>query len=70
MFFITDIAIIMNNNADAIMAVYPFTPHPAIIEAITSVSTIPVLAGVGGGTTQAPTFLASIGLFLRNLMVV
>lgn len=50
--FTTDIAIIMNNNADAILCVYPFTPHPAIIEAITSTSNIPVLAGVGGGTTQ------------------
>lgn len=50
--FTTDIAIVMNNNADAILCVYPFTPHPAIIEAITSSSTIPVLAGVGGGTTQ------------------
>lgn len=50
--FTTDIALIMNNDADAIMAVYPFTPHPAIIEAITSVSTIPVMAGIAGGTTQ------------------
>lgn len=50
--FTTDIAIVMNNNADAVLCVYPFTPHPAIIEAITSTSTIPVLAGVGGGTTQ------------------
>ena len=49
--FTTDVAIIMNNNADAILAVYPFTPHPAIFNAITSVASVPVLAGVGGGTT-------------------
>ncbi len=50
--FTTDIAIIMNNNADAIFAVYPFTPHPAIFSAIMSVAQMPVFAGVGGGTTQ------------------
>lgn len=50
--FTTDIALIMNNDADAIMAVYPFTPHPAIIRAITSVSTISIMAGIAGGTTQ------------------
>lgn len=50
--FTTDIAIILNNNADAILAVYPFTPHPAIIDAISSTSNLPVLAGVGGGLTK------------------
>lgn len=50
--FTTDIALIMNNDADAIMAVYPFTPHPSIIRAITSVSTISIMAGIAGGTTQ------------------
>ncbi|HHX53976.1 MAG TPA: hydrolase [Clostridiales bacterium] len=50
--FTTDIAIAMNNNADAILAVYPFTPHPAIFSAIMSVAQMPVFAGVGGGTTQ------------------
>lgn len=50
--FTTDVAIIMNNNADAIFAVYPFTPHPAIFSAITSVAQAPVFAGVGGGTTK------------------
>ena len=50
--FTTDISIILNNNADAVLAVYPFTPHPAIVQAITSVAPMPVLAGVGGGTTQ------------------
>ncbi|KAI4453206.1 single-stranded-dna-specific exonuclease recj [Holotrichia oblita] len=50
--FTTDIAIICNNNADAIIAVYPFTPHPAITQAIMTVAQVPVLCGVGGGTTQ------------------
>lgn len=50
--FSTDIAIIKNTNADAVIAVYPFTPHPAIIRGITSVADIPVFAGVGGGLTQ------------------
>lgn len=49
--FTTDLSIILNNNADAILAVYPFTPHPAIFRAITGVASVPVLAGVGGGTT-------------------
>jgi len=50
--FSTDIAIIKNSNADAIIAVYPFTPHPAITNAIMEVADVPVFCGVGGGTTQ------------------
>lgn len=50
--FTTDVAIIKNTNADAVIAVYPFTPHPAITQAILSVSDIPVLCGVGGGLTH------------------
>jgi len=50
--FSTDIAIIKNTNADAIIAVYPFTPHPAITNAIMEVADVPVMCGVGGGTTQ------------------
>lgn len=50
--FTTDIAIIRNCNADAIIAVYPFTPHPAVTQAIMSSADMPVLCGVGGGTTQ------------------
>ncbi len=52
--FTTDIAIILNNNADAVLAVYPFTPSPAIIKSIIEVTTMPVFAGVGGGTTKGP----------------
>lgn len=63
--FTTDIAIIMNNNADAIFAVYPFTPHPSIFSAITSVSQVPVFAGVGGGTTSGNRS-AQMGLFAES----
>lgn len=52
--FSTDVAIIKNINADAIIAVYPFTPQPAITQAIISVTDVPVFAGVGGGTTNGP----------------
>lgn len=49
--FTTDVAIIRNNNADAIIAVYPFTPQPAITQALMAVADVPVLCGVGGGKT-------------------
>ena len=50
--FTTDIAIIRNCNADAVLAVYPFTPQPTISDAILRYSSLPVFCGVGGGTTQ------------------
>ncbi|MCK4026193.1 hydrolase [Streptococcus iners] len=49
--FTTDVAIIANHNADAVLAVYPFTPSPAILKSIMMVASVPVLAGVGGGLT-------------------
>lgn len=49
--FSTDVAIIKNINADAVIAVYPFTPQPSISQAIISVSDVPVFCGVGGGLT-------------------
>ena len=49
--FSTDIAIIRNCNADAVIAVYPFTPQQIIADAIVSTSSLPVFCGVGGGTT-------------------
>lgn len=49
--FSTDLAIIRNINADAIMAAH-LTPQPVITQAIISASDIPVFAGVGGGLTQ------------------
>lgn len=50
--FTTDIAIIRNTNANAVIAVYPFTPHPAITKCIIEAADIPVFSGVGGGLTQ------------------
>ena len=50
--FSTDVAIIKNINSDAIIAVYPFTPQPAITQAIIGVSDVPVFCGVGGGLTN------------------
>lgn len=50
--FTTDIAIIRNCDADAVFAVYPFTPQQAISNSIISASYIPVFCGVGGGTTR------------------
>ena len=50
--FTTDLAIIKNCNADAVFAVYPFTPQQSISDAIITASYMPVFCGVGGGTTQ------------------
>jgi hypothetical protein len=50
--FTTDVSIIRNVNADAVLAVYPFTPQPRITEAVMLAADIPVFAGVGGGLTQ------------------
>lgn len=64
--FTTDIAIICNTDADAVLAVYSFTPHPGIIQAISSVASMPVIAGVGGGKTQGQRS-ANISLFAESL---
>ena len=50
--FSTDLCIIKNVNADAIIAVYPFTPQSVITQALLMAADIPVFAGVGGGLTQ------------------
>lgn len=57
--FTTDLAIIRNCDADAVFAVYPFTPQQAISDAIIKASYIPVFCGVGGGTTRG---LRTVGL--------
>lgn len=49
--FTTDMAIIKNVDADAVFAVHPFTPQPAISHAIVAAADIPVFVGVGGGST-------------------
>lgn len=50
--FTTDVAIIRNTNADAVIAVYPFTPQPIITHAIMQATDVPVFCGVGGGITM------------------
>lgn len=52
--FSTDIAIIRNCNADAVIAVYPFTPQPIITHGIKNAADVPVFCGIGGGTTRGP----------------
>lgn len=52
--FTTDVAVVRNINADAVIAVYPFTPQPAITHAIISTAEMPVFCGVGGGITGGP----------------
>ena len=47
--FTTDIALIRNTDADAVMAVYPFTPQPSINQAIMTTADVPVMCSVGGG---------------------
>ncbi|NLP29057.1 MAG: hydrolase [Clostridia bacterium] len=50
--FTTDVAVIKNTNADAIMSVYPFTPQPLITQTLVEAADVPVFCGVGGGTTM------------------
>lgn len=47
--FSTDVAVIRNTNADAVIAVYPFTPQPLITEIIVMAAGVPAFCGVGGG---------------------
>jgi 2-keto-3-deoxy-6-phosphogluconate aldolase len=51
------VAIIRNCNANAVIAVYPFTPQPIITHSIISCSDVPVFCGVGGGTTTGKRVL-------------
>lgn len=50
--FSSDVATIMYSDADAILAVYPYSPHPSIIKSLSTVAQVPLAAGVGGGITQ------------------
>ena len=49
--YTTDVAVIRNCKADAILAVYPFTGEPIITQALLTVAQQPIFVGVGGGTT-------------------
>lgn len=50
--FATDTSLIKNTDADAVMAVYPFPPQPAINQAILQTASIPVMCSVGGGEVE------------------
>lgn len=50
--FSTDPYVIRNTDADAILAVAPFTCQPAIIDAIIQLAERPVFVGVAGTVTQ------------------
>ena len=60
--FSTDVAIIRNTNANAIIAVYPFTPQPMISQALILAADKPIFCGVGGGITTGDR---SIGLAIH-----
>ncbi len=49
--FSTDVAIIRNCNADAVISVYPFTPQPIITHSLILAADKPIFCGVGGGLT-------------------
>jgi hypothetical protein len=55
--FSTDMALIENNDSDAVLAVYPFAPSVKIMKALIEFSEKPVICGVGGGLTQGRTSL-------------
>ncbi len=46
--FSTDIAIIRNCDADAVMAVYPFAAQPAINQTLIEAAAMPVFCDIGG----------------------
>ena len=55
--FSTDVALIANNNADAILSVYPFTPTIQITNTIIDVTRQPIFVIVGWGTTNVERVL-------------
>lgn len=50
--FSTDIAVIQNSNADAVIAVYPFSPTLTITQSLMNSSFVPLFVGIGGGLTS------------------
>lgn len=63
--FSTDVAIIRNCDADAVLAVYPFTCQPAITQAVLMAAERPVFTGVAGGITKG---LRSVELAIQSEM--
>ena len=56
--FSTDLYIIRNCNADAVLAVAPFTNQPIITKSLVQAAERPVITGVGGNTTTGPRSVA------------
>ena len=48
----TDVAVIKNCDADAVMCVYPFTAQRAVTAAVIHAAPMPVFCGSGGGVTK------------------
>lgn len=48
----TDVAVIRNCDADAVMCVYPFTAQRAVSAAVIHAASTPVFCGSGGGVTK------------------
>ncbi len=46
--FTTDVALIKNHNANAVMAIYPFAAQPSINDSIIAAADVPVFCGIGG----------------------
>lgn len=63
--FSTDLAIIRNCDADAVLAVYPFTCQPAITQGLLDYAECPVFAGVAGSVT---TGIRSVELAMQSEM--
>lgn len=64
--FTTDVSLIHNTDANAILAVYPFTPSPAIIQSVRNSAHVPVAAGVGGIKTSGKRS-ADMALFAESI---
>lgn len=60
--FTTDVSIMRNVNADAVIAVYPFTPQPVITDALLTAADLPLFVGVGGGLTKGER-VTSLAIF-------
>lgn len=56
--FSTDLYIIRNCDADAVLAVAPFTNQPIITKSLVQTSERPVITGVGGNTTTGARSVA------------
>lgn len=63
--YTTDVAVIANSDADAILAVYPWTSNTRILDAVSRVANVPILAGIGGGITKGLRS-ATVGRFAEE----